>query len=158
MTALQMVRAYSILANGGTLVQPHLVRAVVDADGQLVDVTPSTAGSGYVIGPETAAWMVQEALTAVVDEGTGDKAAMEGVTLFGKTGTANIALPTGGYDTRNYVASFIGGGPAERPRVIVLASIRKPNRALGKGYSGGRVAAPVFREIIENTLAYLDSY
>ncbi len=157
-TALQMVRAYCILANGGTLVQPHLVRAVVDADGKLVDVTPSTAGSGYVIGPETAAWMVQEALTAVVDEGTGDKAAMEGVTLFGKTGTANIALPTGGYDTRNYVASFIGGGPAERPRVIVLASIRKPNRALGKGYSGGRVAAPVFREIIENTLAYLDSY
>lgn len=156
-TAIQVARAYCILANGGTLIQPHLVRAVVDADGKLTDVTPTVVGAGYVLKPETAHWIVREALTAVVKEGTGDKAAIEGVKVFGKTGTANIALPTGGYDTSNYVSTFVGGAPAEHPRVIVLASLRKPNRSLGKGYSGGRVAAPVFREILENTLAYLDS-
>jgi cell division protein FtsI/penicillin-binding protein 2 len=156
-TALQMVQAYCILANGGTLIQPHLVRAIVDAQGRLTDVTPSVVGAGYVIKPETARWMVREALTAVVTEGTGEQAAIEGVQVFGKTGTANIALPTGGYDTSNYVSSFIGGAPAENPKAIVMISIRKPNRALGKGYSGGRVAAPVFKEIMEKTLAYLDS-
>lgn len=157
-TAIQIAQAYCILANGGTLIQPHLVRAVVDADGNLTDVTHSVAGAGYVLKPETVNWMVQEALTAVVEEGTGDKAAIEGVKVFGKTGTANIALPTGGYDTSNYVSTFVGGAPADNPRVIVLVSLRKPNRSLGKGYSGGRVATPVFREILENTLAYLDSY
>jgi cell division protein FtsI/penicillin-binding protein 2 len=101
--------------------------------------------------------MVQEALTAVITEGTGDQAAIEGVQVFGKTGTANIALPTGGYDTSNYVSSFIGGAPADNPKAIVMISLRKPNRALGKGYSGGRVAAPVFKEIMEKTLAYMDS-
>jgi cell division protein FtsI/penicillin-binding protein 2 len=95
-------------------------------------------------------------MRAVVTEGTGDQAAIEGVEVFGKTGTANIALPTGGYDTSNYIASFIGGAPADNPKVIILVSIRKPNRALGKGYSGGRVAAPVFKEILQKTLAYLD--
>jgi len=156
-TALQMVQAYSILANGGTLIQPHLVRAIVDAQGQLKEATPSTAGAGFVIKPEIARWMVQEALTAVVTEGTGDQAAIEGVKVFGKTGTANIALPTGGYDTSHYVSSFIGGAPAEKPKAIVLVSIRKPNRSLGKGYSGGRVAAPVFKEIMEKTLEYMNT-
>ncbi len=156
-TALQMARAYCILANGGTLVQPHLVRAVINPDGQITDVTPSLVGTGYIIKPEIAEWMVREPLRAVVKEGTGDQAAVEGIEVFGKTGTANIALPTGGYDTSNYVSSFVGGAPVDRPRVIILVSIRKPNRALGKGYSGGRVAAPVFREILQKTLTYLDS-
>lgn len=156
-TALQVIKAYCILANGGTLIQPHLVRAVVDAEGRLTDVTPSVAGAGFVIKPETARWIVQEALTAVITEGTGDQAAIEGIQAFGKTGTANIALPTGGYDTSNYVSSFIGGAPADNPKAIVMISIRKPNRALGKGYSGGRVAAPVFREIMEKILPYMDS-
>lgn len=155
-TSLQMARAYGILANGGTLIQPHLVRAIVNPEGQITDVTPSLAGAGYVIHPEIAHWIVRQAMRAVVTEGTGDQAAMEGVEVFGKTGTANIALPTGGYDTSNYIASFIGGAPADNPKVIILVSIRKPNRALGKGYSGGRVAAPVFKEILQKTLAYLD--
>lgn len=156
-TALQMALAYCILANGGTLIQPHLVRAIVNSEGQLRDVTPSLVGGGYVIHSETARWIVQEALRSVVTEGTGDQAGVEGLAVFGKTGTANIASPSGGYDTSHYVASFIGGAPADNPRVIILVSIRKPNRALGKGYSGGRVAAPVFKEILQKTLLYLES-
>jgi cell division protein FtsI/penicillin-binding protein 2 len=80
---------------------------------------------------------------------------MKQVQVWGKTGTANMARPGGGYDETNYVSSFVGGAPADKPAVVVLVSIIRPNRALGKGYSGGRVAAPVAREILENTLPYL---
>ena len=81
---------------------------------------------------------------------------IEGINVFGKTGTANIAGSSQkGYDETNYVASFVGGAPAEKPEVIILVSIRKPNKALGKGYTGGTVAAPVFKEILEKTLTYL---
>ena len=156
-TAVQMARAYCILANGGSLIHPHLVKAVVNSRGEITDFTPAVNGTGYVIKPEIAHWIVRKALTDVVNEGTGDQAAIEGIQVFGKTGTANIALPTGGYDTKNYVASFAGGAPADHPRVVVLVSIRRPDRSLGKGYSGGRVAAPVMKEILEKTLTYLDS-
>ncbi|MHC4960699.1 MAG: penicillin-binding transpeptidase domain-containing protein, partial [Planctomycetota bacterium] len=103
---------------------------------------------------EVAEWMVQTALSDVVNEGTGEKAQLENCQVWGKTGTANIAVD-GHYDWKNYVASFVGGAPAEKPAVVVLVSIRKPKRSLGKGYSGGRVAAPVAGDILKNTLRYL---
>ena len=100
--------------------------------------------------------MVRDALVQVVAEGTGKKAALEKWQVFGKTGTANIAhSDSRGYDEQNYVASFVGGAPAEKPAVIVLVSIRKPNKSLGKGYTGGSVAAPVAAEILQNTLTYM---
>ena len=154
-TPLQICRAYCIFANGGYAVKPYIVRAVVDSQGEIVEDRQPAIKTGYILKTEVADWMVQTALTEVVNEGTGDKAALENCQVFGKTGTANIALPTGGYDKRNYVASFAGGAPAEKPAVVVLVSIRKPNRSLGKGYSGGRVTAPVVRDILENTLTYL---
>jgi cell division protein FtsI/penicillin-binding protein 2 len=154
-TALQMARAYCILANGGSIVRPHIVRAVVDRSGKITEYKQPTTGAGFIIKPEVADWIVQKALVGVVEEGTGDLAKMKNCQVWGKTGTANISLPGGGYDTRNYVASFVGGAPADKPAVVVLVSIIRPNRALNKGYSGGRVAAPVAREILENTLPYL---
>mgnify|MGYP000417058334 CR=1 FL=1 len=154
-TAIQMARAYCILANGGSLVRPHMVRAVVDRSGKIIELRQPSAGAGYILKPEVARWMVQNALTGVVNEGTGEQAALKNCQVWGKTGTANIALPGGGYDTRNYVSSFVGGAPADKPAVVVLVSIIRPNRALGKGYSGGRVAAPVAKEILEKTLPYL---
>ncbi len=154
-TPLQVCRAYCILANGGYAVKPYIVRAVIDQEGNVVHAHQPSTKTGYTLKTEVAHWMVRSALTSVVNEGTGDKAQLDGCQVFGKTGTANIALPTGGYDKRNYVASFVGGAPAENPAVVVLVSIRKPNRSLGKGYSGGRVAAPAARDILENTLTYL---
>jgi stage V sporulation protein D (sporulation-specific penicillin-binding protein) len=55
------------------------------------------------------------------------------------------------------VASFAGGAPAEKPRIVVLVSVRKPNKSLEKGYTGGSVAAPAVKEIIEKTMTYLES-
>ncbi|RKY07844.1 MAG: hypothetical protein DRP56_05085, partial [Planctomycetota bacterium] len=149
-TPLQICRAYSILANGGYIVKPHIVRAVVDNQGEIIEDKQPANRMGYIIKTEVAEWMVQKALTDVVNEGTGDKAKLENCQAWGKTGTANIAVD-GHYDWRNYVASFVGGAPAENPAVVVLVSIRKPKRSLGKGYSGGRVAAPVVGDILENT-------
>jgi stage V sporulation protein D (sporulation-specific penicillin-binding protein) len=154
--ALQITRAYCVLANGGSQVCPHVVKAVVDSQGQITELYQSVENTGIIIKPAVARWIVQKALVGVVNEGTGDKAKLENVQTWGKTGTANIALPGGGYDTSNYVASFVGGAPAENPRVVVMVSIRKPNRALNKGYSGGRVAAPVAGEILKQVLPYLE--
>jgi len=155
-TALQIARAYCTLANGGRLVRPHLVRAIVDNTGKLTKVKQPQSLAGHIIKPEAANWIVQKALTGVVKEGTGKKAASGKWEVFGKTGTANIARSDQkGYDQTNYIASFAGGAPAERPQVVILVSIRKPDTTLGKGYSGGTVAAPVFKEILEKTLNYL---
>lgn len=153
--ALQITRAYCILANGGSVITPYIVGAVVDSQGKMTNLHHTAVNTGFIIKPEVAHWIVREALVGVVEEGTGDKADLEEVQVWGKTGTANIALPTGGYDTENYVASFVGGAPAVDPKIVVMVSIRKPNRALGIGYSGGRVAAPVAGEIIQKTIRYL---
>ena len=156
-TAIQLVRAFCILANGGRSVRPYLVKAMVGNSGQIIKLRyPQRAGVGYVISPEVAYWIVTDVLTGVVNEGTGRKAALEKWQVFGKTGTAQIAKSDErGYSDRDYIASFIAGAPAEEPEAIVLVSIRKPNIALGKGYTGGTVAAPVAGRILEKTLNYL---
>ena len=156
-TAMQMIRAFCILANGGRLVRPYVVRAVVDNDGRITKLRrQQNSGVGFVIQPEVAKWIVTEALVGVVNEGTGKRAKLDKWQVFGKTGTANIAKAgERGYSDRNYVASFICGAPAQAPAVVVLVSIRKPNKRLGKGYTGGAVASPVAAKILEKTLAYL---
>jgi len=156
-TAMQLVQAMCILANGGHLVQLHTVRAVVEPDGRARSVIEPKPPVGFVIKPEVARWVVQEALVAVVNEGTGRQAKLKKWQVFGKTGTANIAREDGpGYSANDYVASFVCGAPAEDPRIVVLVSVRKPNKRLGKGYTGGVIAAPVAGRIIEKTLTYLE--
>lgn len=156
-TAIQLVQAYCILANGGKRIRPYLVRAMVDNNGKVIELKhPGNAGVGYVIDPEVAKWIVSEAMADVVNQGTGRRAQLENWQTFGKTGTANIAKSDGsGYSEDDYVASFIVGAPAKDPAVVVLVSIRKPDKSLGRGYTGGRVASPVAAGILEKTLEYL---
>lgn len=158
-TSLQMLRAFCMLANGGRVVWPHIVRAMVTADGTVVDMRPSQLRVGYIIRPDVARWLVTEALVSVVNDkaGTGNKAKLDKWEVFGKTGTGQLAAPgSKGYLPNAYTASFIGGAPSDDPKVVVLVSIRKPNRALKKGYTGGSVAAPVAGPILEKTLTYLN--
>lgn len=157
-TAIQLVRALCMLANGGRLVRPHVIRVIVKPDGSVLDVRPPALRVGYVIKPEVAKWIVQDAMTAVVNDGTGRRAQLAKWQVFGKTGTSQLARSDGrGYEERAYVASFMGGAPAEDPRIVVLVSVRRPNYALRKGYTGGTVAAPVAGAIIERTLTYLEA-
>ncbi len=156
-TAIQLAQAFCILANGGRLAKPYLVKATVKSNGQIATVKQPVPPVAYVVKPEVARWIVCDAMTAVVNEGTGKRAKLENWQVFGKTGTANIARTDGpGYSESDYVASFVAGAPAEDPQIVVLVSIRKPNKRLGLGYTGGVVASPVAARIVERTLTYLE--
>ncbi len=157
-TAVQLVRAFCILANRGRLVRPFLVKAIVGNDGEITELKRPLPPVGYVVKPEVAEWIVSDCLVGVINEGTGERAKLEKWQVFGKTGTAQIAKSNErGYSDSDYVASFIAGAPAEDPAIVVLVSIRKPNKKLGKGYAGGVVASPVAGKIIEKTLNYLET-
>ncbi len=156
-TAIQLVRAFCILASEGRSIQPFLVRAIVDNNGEIIKLREPPPSVGFIVKPEVARWIVKDALVSAVNEGSGTRAKLKKWQVFGKTGTANIAKSDEkGYSKRNYIASFAGGAPAEDPEIIVLVSIRKPNISLGKSYTGGTVAAPVAASIIEKTLNYLE--
>ena len=154
-TAIQLVRAFCILANHGRLVRPFLVKAIVDNDGEITELKRPLPPVGYVVKPEVAEWIISDAMVGVINEGTGKRAKLDKWQVFGKSGTANIAKSNErGYSDSDYVASFIAGAPADDPAIVVLVSIRKPNKKLGKGYNGGVVASPVAGKIVEKTLNY----
>jgi cell division protein FtsI (penicillin-binding protein 3) len=155
-TAMQLIRAYCILANGGRLVSPFLVRAIVNSDGAVTELKRPPPPVGYLVKREVARWVVGEAMASVVnDGGSGRRAKLEKWRVFGKTGTAEIAKSDSrGYSDRDYVSSFIAGAPAEDPAIVLLVSIRKPIRSLG-AITGGVVCSPVAAKIIEKTLKYL---
>jgi cell division protein FtsI (penicillin-binding protein 3) len=147
-TPLQMVTAFSAVANGGILFQPRLVHDVFL--GNYHERLAPAAGR-RVISIRTAQLM-RQILTAVVEYGTGTPAQLGGYTSAGKTGTAQKIDPNGQYSKSHYVASFIGFAPATQPAVTILVVIDSPVGA----YYGTDVAAPVFRSIAEQTLSYLN--
>ncbi|HET6781622.1 MAG TPA: penicillin-binding transpeptidase domain-containing protein [bacterium] len=148
-TALQLLTATTALANEGTMLRPHIVRAVRDSEGRLVNAV-GTDPIRQVVQPHVARAVLQM-MTGTVAEGTGEQAAIEGYTVAGKTGTAQKPSPHGGYDPSRYIASFLGIVPAERPRLLILVVLDEPRGM----YFGGTVAAPVFREVASQALWYL---
>ena len=143
-TALQMVTAYSAVANGGTLMEPRIVRAVIAEDGRVLDA-PEPVVVREVMSPELAAEL-RDLMVAVTEHGTGKKAAVAEFAVAGKTGTAQKALPNArGYSEDGAVSSFAGFVPADAPEVVCLVVIDEPE---GRGLAGD-VAAPVFGRIVE---------
>lgn len=157
-TAMQLIKSFCIISNGGRFVRPFIIRATVDPAGEIKSIKHPPAPVGYVIKPEVSKWLTEHALSEVVNKGTGKRAKLKKWQVFGKTGTANIAnTDKKGYSKNNYIASFIAGAPAKNPRIVVLVSIRNPDRSLGLGYTGGTVAAPAVGRIIEKSLTYLEN-
>ncbi len=153
-TPLQMTRAFCALANGGQLVQPYLIRAVMTPDGRLVSDFSNPPPAGQAVPEAIANEMRDKVLCAVVESGTGQQSKLDGYRVFGKTGTAQIARKGGGgYEKDAYVSSFIAGAPATDPELVVLVAVYRPKKSVG--YYGGTVAAPVVREILKHALAYL---
>lgn len=146
-TVLQMTRAYAAVANGGRLPTPQLV-SEIRHDGHLQRVTVKPAPR---IISEATARSLRRLMARVVEVGTGKLAAIPGFTVAGKTGTAQKAVPGGGYSRDRTIASFIGFTPAEAPRVVIAIVIDEPK---GKIH-GGDVAAPVFAAIGAETLRIL---
>jgi cell division protein FtsI/penicillin-binding protein 2 len=143
-TPLQMVLAYAAVANGGVLMRPQLVREVRSPDGRVVRrVSPEA--TQRVFSERTTA-VLRGMLQAVVDSGTARAARVAGLTVAGKTGTAQKYLADhGGYAPGVYISSFAGFAPAESPRLVGIVVIDEPR---GRHYYGGEVAAPVFRQVL----------
>ncbi len=146
-TPLQMAAAVSAVANGGLLMQPRVVRAVV-RNGVREVVQPKVLRRAI---SEDTAVQVTRMMTGVVSRGTGRPAVIEGYPAAGKTGTAHKIAEGGGYSRSDYNASFVGFIPAENPALTILVVIDSPRTSI----FGGTVAAPVFRNIADNALQYL---
>jgi cell division protein FtsI/penicillin-binding protein 2 len=154
-TPLQMTLAMAVIANGGKLMTPRIVKSITDADGKTVS-TLSPVVLRQVISPQTAR-QIGDALRGVVsDRGTAAAAAVPGFTIAGKTGTAQKVDPKGGYDKDKYVVSFSGYLPADRPEFVGLVVLDDAQTSKPELNYGGLVAGPIFSRIAEKAARYLD--
>jgi cell division protein FtsI/penicillin-binding protein 2 len=142
-TPMQMVAAYSAIANGGILRSPHVVRSVGGKP------TPLPAGR-QIISATTASELRDMLRGVFADGGTASGAQIDGYDMAGKTGTANIAVD-GHYSDSAYVASFIGMVPTDHPRLVVAVVVNQPHGSI----FGGSVAAPAFQQIAGWAVPYL---
>ena len=156
-TPLQLITAHAVLANGGRLIRPTLLRRETSPESNFATHTPAT--NTELLNPPThdvetplvdaehAAWLVQNPLRDVITRGTGKAARTPGLDIFGKTGTAQKLDPnTGTYSDKAWVVSFVCGAPASNPAALVLVMVDEPT-APGIHY-GGTVAAPTAARIL----------
>jgi cell division protein FtsI (penicillin-binding protein 3) len=146
-TPLQMVTAVSSIANGGRLLEPHVVRAIRRPEGRTV-VQPKVLGQ--TITSNTAAELTT-IMEGVVERGTAKVARIDGFTIAGKTGTA-AKLVNGAYSKSEYRSSFVGFFPSRKPVVAVLVVVDTPRTGV---YYGGVVAGPIFKNIAEAAIRHL---
>ncbi len=146
-TPLQMITAVSAVANGGTLYKPHLIKEIVNSENIVIE-SKEPEVVRQVISEETSNTMCS-ILESVVSKGGGKNAYVAGYRIAGKTGTSE-KQPRG---NQKYVASFIGFAPADDPQVACLVILDEPE--IGMTYYGGIIAAPVVKNILEETLQYL---
>lgn len=145
-TPLQMVTAVSAVANGGQLVEPRVVRALV-RDGKRLEVKPTILGR--TISKETSVTLTG-IMEQVVARGTATFAQIDGYTIAGKTGTAH-KLVNGRYSNTDYFASFVGFLPSRNPVAAVIVVLDSPH---AQGHFGGPIAGPVFQQIAQATLRH----
>jgi cell division protein FtsI (penicillin-binding protein 3) len=155
-TPLQLARAFCGYANGGHLVSPHLVKGVLDTDGNIIARTTHTKLNSLpqVIDPVTAA-EVRRILCDVPIRGTANVPGVRSMiwNIFGKTGTSHISLGKAGYSDTRYNSSFIAGAPAESPRLVIAFIIHDPHAPVTYG---GIIAAPGASRVLQRSLAYLN--
>ncbi len=149
-TSLQLITSLSAIANGGQLVKPRIVESIIDSRGEVIKKYEPVIVR-RVISEETSR-QVREIMKGVIERGTGTRARLNRFDAGGKTGTAQKIGPSGRYSRKDYIASFIGFAPAEKPIIAVCVMVDTPRN----GYFGGTVSGPVFKEICDATLRYLD--
>ncbi len=149
-TAIQLACAISVIADNGFFVKPHVVSEIIDENGQTIkQFAPQVVRK--TISPLTASKM-RRLLTGVVESGTGKKARIEDYSAGGKTGTAQ-KVEGGTYSHDRFIASFIGFAPADKPMLSVVVCVDEPRPV----YYGGDVAAPVFKNVVDESLKYLNT-
>lgn len=144
-TPMQLLRAVSAVINGGRLITPHFGIKAETESGDLVEQFAYAEQSDVIKSQTTA--IMREVLEAVVSEGSGKNAKIDGYRIGGKTATSE-KLPR---SRKKYISSFLGFAPADNPQIITIILIDEPEGV----YYGGTIAAPVVKEIYENILPYL---
>ncbi len=167
-TPLQLCRAFCVYANGGFLVTPHMVRGVLDEKGNIVPEDPALPhrsgvqlASSHIpplremprVPDAQSAANIRRILCDVVVRGTATKARSKTWNIFGKTGTAHISEGRSGYSDSKFNSSFLGGAPAEDPRLVIAMVVHEPDKSIA--HYGGAVSAPGASHIIERSLTYL---
>jgi cell division protein FtsI (penicillin-binding protein 3) len=147
-TPIQLAVMTAVIANGGLRVQPYLIERIQTPTGAVIR-SHASAPPTRVISDATAA-ILQEILTSVVESGTGQMANVQGLTVAGKTGTAQKIEPAGLYSHSRFVASFVGFGPVPDSRFVIVVCLDEP-RPL---YFGGVVSAPLFKRTVERLAGY----
>lgn len=145
LTPIKLAQLHSAIANGGKLVTPHVVRGLVNQNGEVVE--QKQYPQKQVFSSQTA----QQVLTmmeTVVSEGSGESAKIPGYRLAGKTGTAQKATPRGYYGNER-ITSFVSIFPVDKPRFVILAVVDEPQKPLAYGST---VAAPIVKEVIEGLI------
>ena len=151
-SALQVISAATAFANGGRVLKPQLVKKVVNPEGKTIQEFQREP-LGQAISPQVARQVLLMMETATLPTGTAYRAAVEGLRMSVKTGTAQITDPsTGRYSDDEYVASCIALFPTPDPQIIVYAVIHKP---MGDEHFGGRIAAPLVQKASEEIVRYL---
>jgi stage V sporulation protein D (sporulation-specific penicillin-binding protein) len=148
-SALQLAEAVSAVANGGLLLRPHVLKEVLSPDGKVLRVVRPQV-IRRVMPPWVAQEIVKGMAAVITPQGTGALAAVPGYVLAGKTGTAQL-VRAGHVSTSQYMSSFIGFGPLPHPRVLILVQLDHPQGQ----YYGGQIAAPLFAQLMGETLRYL---
>ncbi|MHA7963773.1 penicillin-binding transpeptidase domain-containing protein [Paenibacillus sp. CAU 1782] len=149
-TAIQQVAAVAAVANGGKLMEPHVVKSITDPVTQTTTLhEPKVVRQ--VISAETSRQVSQylEQVVADQEKGSGKNAYIEGYRVAGKTGTAQKWI-NGGYSTTKFLVSFIGYAPVDNPKIVLYVAVDEPNDPVVSG--GGAVAAPAFKEIVLKSL------
>ncbi|MCE2401428.1 penicillin-binding protein 2 [Candidatus Poribacteria bacterium] len=149
-TPLQMVNALAVIANGGILHRPYITKEIRDAQGNLIKKN-RPAKIRRVLRPEIAKQMT-DILVGVVEKGSGMKAKIEGISIAGKTGTAQKAEKGKGYAAGKEVMSFMGFLPADAPKIAIIVTLDEPT---GERFSG-RIVAPIFKRIAKQTLKHIE--
>ena len=151
-TAIQLARAISVLANGGKLVKPRIVERIEDRTGHIIQKFESKKPQ-RVISEETSKEM-RNILRGVVDDGTATLAEVEGYFPAGKTGTAQKVESNGTYSHRKFTASFIGFVPYDDPKFVIVVIMDEPRPF----YYGGVVCTPVFKKVAGELMRYSKIY
>jgi cell division protein FtsI (penicillin-binding protein 3)/stage V sporulation protein D (sporulation-specific penicillin-binding protein) len=141
-----MLQAYMAMANGGVMMQPYIVDSIIHPDGTVDKTQPKIAGTP--ISPQTAS-QITAMLVDDIENGYGDKAAVKGYYLGGKTGTAQVAV-NGKYLPNDNIGSFIGYGPTENPKFVLAVIINHPRDV----QFAETTAGPAFHNIASFILNY----
>ncbi len=145
-TPIQMVMAVSAIANGGYLMEPHIVKRIIDENGSTFEIKPKQVRQ---VLKENTTKLMTEMMVKAVEEGEAKFARPKGFKVAGKTGTAQIPV-AGHYDSDKTIASFVGFAPADSPRFVMLVRFDQPSSSI----FGAETAAPTFFEIAKQLFMY----